>query len=89
MQLEKKEVKVPLLDRNSLCGGVAHLVERQLCKLDVAGSSPVTSTIYSQSVFSSHANVLRLFPTLRGITILQCLISDCEYSIPPTKCNHS
>jgi len=26
---------------------------------------------------------------LRGITILQCLISDCEYSIPPTKCNHS
>ncbi len=29
-----------------LSGGVAHLVERQLCKLDVAGSSPVTSTIF-------------------------------------------
>ena len=26
-------------------GGIAQLVERQLCKLDVAGSNPATSTI--------------------------------------------
>ena len=26
-------------------GGIAQLVERQLCKLDVAGSSPTASTI--------------------------------------------
>ena len=26
-------------------GGIAHLVERLLCKQDVAGSSPVTSTM--------------------------------------------
>lgn len=29
-----------------ICGGVAQLGERQLCKLEVAGSIPVTSTIY-------------------------------------------
>ena len=29
-------------------GGVAHLVERLLCKQDVAGSSPVTSTNLSR-----------------------------------------
>ena len=28
-------------------GGVAQLGERQLCKLDVAGSIPVTSTKYA------------------------------------------
>ena len=28
----------------SITGGIAQLVERQLCKLDVTGSSPVAST---------------------------------------------
>ena len=28
------------------CGGIAHLVEQVLCKHQVAGSSPVASTIY-------------------------------------------
>ena len=27
-----------------LCGAVAQLVERQLCKLDVVGSTPISST---------------------------------------------
>ena len=27
-----------------LCGGIAQLVERLLCKQDVSGSSPLTST---------------------------------------------
>ncbi len=47
MHLQKKEDKVSHLSGLSeKSGGVAHLVERQLCKLDVAGSSPVTSTIF-------------------------------------------
>jgi hypothetical protein len=28
---------------NSFCGGIAQLVERQLCKLDVRGSNPLAS----------------------------------------------
>ncbi len=40
--LKKKHVRSTPIRQE--CGGVAHLVERQLCKLDVAGSSPVTST---------------------------------------------
>src|SRR5207302_6517156 len=28
---------------NSLCGGIAQLVERQLCKLEVRGSNPLAS----------------------------------------------
>ena len=31
-------------------GGVAQLGERQLCKLDVAGSIPVTSTKYKKEI---------------------------------------
>ena len=42
------EVRRELNELNKLnkfiTGGVAQLVERQLCKLDVAGSIPVTST---------------------------------------------
>ena len=30
---------------NNLTGGIAQLVERQLCKLDVRGSSPLASIL--------------------------------------------
>ena len=33
--------------KSPLCGGIAQLVERQLCKLDVGGSNPPASTISS------------------------------------------
>ena len=33
--------------KTPLCGGIAQLVERQLCKLDVGGSNPPASTISS------------------------------------------
>ena len=32
-------------------GGIAQLVERQLCKLDVAGSNPAASTKWSRAIF--------------------------------------
>ena len=32
------------VESNRLTGGIAQLVERQLCKLDVAGSNPAAST---------------------------------------------
>ena len=31
--------------KHTINGGIAQLVERQLCKLDVRGSSPLTSTL--------------------------------------------
>ena len=34
--------------RSQVNGGVAHLGEQDLCKVKVAGSSPVTSTIIRQ-----------------------------------------
>ena len=30
---------------NSWCGGIAQLVERQLCKLEVRGSNPLASKV--------------------------------------------
>jgi hypothetical protein len=34
----------PTSSDDGLCGAVAQLVERQLCKLDVVGSTPISST---------------------------------------------
>ena len=40
-------------------GGIAQLVERQLCKLDVRGSSPLTSTPASYEAASSFPSPIR------------------------------
>ena len=43
--------------RNSTAGGIAQLVERQLCKLDVRGSNPLAS---KSPIWSGDENVVRL-----------------------------
>lgn len=45
----KHDVRHGLFSSRTATGGIAQLVERQLCKLDVRGSSPRASTSYGKS----------------------------------------
>ena len=49
---------------NSWCGGIAQLVERQLCKLEVRGSNPLASI--SKEMEAGDENPVRLVGALRA-----------------------
>lgn len=58
MEPSRYDVRDDLFSARTATGGIAQLVERQLCKLDVRGSSPRASTSFGKGVQELKAIVI-------------------------------
>jgi hypothetical protein len=76
----------PTLRHKHASAGLAQLVERQFCKLDVAGSIPATGTISPSLAKSAQDTLLSKWVQLRhdGYSLALSII-NCQYLIDITR----